>query len=175
MLNRKLLLGVLIAASLGGAAVPAMARTNVDLIVSFAPPAPRYERVVPRAGYVWSPGYWNWASNRYVWVDGYWLPERVGYYWEAPRWFDSGHGWRYQPGSWSQGRRDYDHDGIPNYRDPTPYGRHYGTSYHYRDNDRDGIPNYRDRTPNGRSYGHRDSDRDGTPDYRDRRPYDSRR
>lgn len=171
MLNRKLILGVLLAATLGGAAVPAMARTNVDLIVNFGPPAPRYEHVVPRHGHVWSPGYWNWHSNRYVWVGGYWTRERPGYYWDSPRWVQSSHGWHFHQGRWNEGRRHYSHDrdrdGIPNYRDRYP-----------NDRDNDGIPDYRDRTPNGRHHGashYRDSDRDGIPNYRDRRPYDYRR
>jgi hypothetical protein len=146
MLNRKLILGAVIAATLGGASVPALARTNVDLIVNFGPPAPRYEHVVPRAGYVWSPGYWDYRRDRYQWVGGYWVRERPGYYWDSPRWVQSDRGWRHQGGRWNQGHRQ-------------------GGQYAYRDRDHDGVPNYRDR----------DRDGDGIPNYRDRRPDNPRR
>ncbi len=43
----------------------------------------------------------------------------------------------YYGGGWHEARRDRDHDGIPDHRDPD-----HG---HMRDHDRDGVPDYRDR------------------------------
>lgn len=175
MLNKKLILGLLTAASISAIAVPASAKTNVDVFLNFGPPALRYESVpAPRVGFVWVPGYWDWRGNAYIWIAGNYVRERPGYYWHSPQWVQGSRGWYSQPGRWDrhqpvhyrQDWRDNDRDGIPNYRDRTPNGRYYGDRRY--DSDRDGIPNYRDRRP----YDH---DNDGRPDYRDRNPHNPRR
>lgn len=82
---------------------PASAREVVTVTtVRSAPPAPRFERPPPpRAGYVWAPGYWNWARGRYVWVGGHWYASRPGYVYRAPVWRPYGHGgWRIQRETW---------------------------------------------------------------------------
>ena len=96
--------------------------------VTVAPPAPIYESVPgPRAGYVWSPGYYQWRGDRYVWLSGQWLPARQGYAWQAPHWQRRDDGsWFLVSGAW-----------VPS--DSYSYGRPY------RDRDRDGVPNYEDR------------------------------
>ncbi len=106
MMSRNLALTGLLC--LGGAAAlftaPAQARTFVDVGINIAPPAPRYERVVVRPGYVWSPGYYNWDGryHRYVWVRGYYLPERRGHRWVPAHWRQGPHGgWHYMRGHWS--------------------------------------------------------------------------
>ncbi|MDX2217444.1 MAG: hypothetical protein SF172_00275 [Burkholderiales bacterium] len=193
MLNRKRIFAVLTAASLTALAVPAMAKTDIDVFLNFGPPALRYESVpAPRVGFVWTPGYWDWRGNAWIWIAGHYVRERPGYYWHAPQWVQGSRGWYSQPGRWDRQQpvyyshghgyesryrhhdyrdyRDNDRDGIPNYRDATPNGRYYnhgryGGRY---DSDRDGIPNYRDRLPH-------DRDNDGRPDRWDRRPYDPRR
>lgn len=33
----------------------------------------------PRAGYVWSDGYWAWRNGQYEWVPGHWDTARAGY------------------------------------------------------------------------------------------------
>ena len=93
----------------------------------------RYE-AVPRAsaGYVWSPGYWDWQLNRHVWVRGSWKRSRPGYVYAQPHWVNNGGQWRFQQGAWARG--DLDHDGVPNRAD--------------RDRDGDGIPNQADPSPN---------------------------
>jgi WXXGXW repeat (2 copies) len=163
---------------------PALAKTDVDIILNFAPPVARYESSPGwRSGHVWNPGYWDWRSNRHVWISGNWMRERPGYTWHAAAWIPVGHGWRFVPGYWESipvyhRPRDSDRDGVPDYRDRTPYGQVYSHGYrdtrHGRgydrsyDRDRDGIPDYRDRYP-------RDRDNDGRSDRWDRRPYDPRR
>lgn len=57
----------------------------------------------------------------------------------------------YYGGGWHEARRDRDHDGIPDYRDPD--------RGHVRDRDRDGIPDNRDRD-HGRGWDNRGNDRD---------------
>ncbi|HUP97756.1 MAG TPA: hypothetical protein VM073_07440 [Usitatibacter sp.] len=117
---RKLIYGSLLAASLA-VALPAAARTHVDFVVNFAPPALPYEVVpAPRAGYVWIPGYWDWRYSRYHWVRGSWAPHRVGYYYQPVRWVYSG-GRYYRRGGW----RDSDWDGVPNRFDRAPYNPYW--------------------------------------------------
>lgn len=109
------------------------APVNVDVRVG--PPAARHEAVpAPRAGYVWTPGYWDWRGNRHHWVGGNWVRERRGYVYSQPTWVNSGDRWQFNRGGWARGGRDRDRDGIPNRMD--------------RDRDGDGVPNRFDRAPN---------------------------
>ena len=118
MMMKKLILGSLVAASLGVAA-PASARTNVDLYVNFAPPPLRYEVVpAPRVGFIWVPGYWDWRYNRYHWVAGHWARHRPGYVYEPVRWAARDGRWYYQRAGWRAWDRDG--DGIPNRYDRHP-------------------------------------------------------
>ena len=136
--NRKLMLAALATASVAWVPLPAAAQVYVEV----APPAPRHE-VVPayRAGYVWSPGYWDWRAGRYVWVRGHWVRERPGMYWHPNRWIERDGHWYFERGRWDRERYAYhrgygdrDRDGIPNRYD--------------RDRDNDGVPNRFDERPN---------------------------
>jgi hypothetical protein len=114
---RKPIIASFVAAALGGVAIPAAARTNVDFFVNIGPPAVYHEVVpAPRAGFIWVPGYWDWRYGRYHWVGGHWLRHRPGYYYDPVRW---------------------------HYRD----GRYYHRSARWRDSDRDGVPDRYDRAP----------------------------
>jgi len=84
---------------------PAQARTFVDLDINVAPPAPRYERVVVRPGYVWAPGYWQWDGRyrRHVWRSGYYVRARPGFVWVGPRWVQGPRGgWHRVEGYWAR-------------------------------------------------------------------------
>ena len=82
-------------------APPAEARTFIDVGINVAPPAPRFERVVVRPGYVWTPGYWQWRGNQYVWVGGYYLRERPAFVWVPHHWVQGPHGgWHFIKGHW---------------------------------------------------------------------------
>lgn len=118
MLMRKLLLGSMVAMTLG-LALPAAARTNVDLYVNFGPPPPPVEYVpAPRAGWVWVPGFWDWRGHRHFWVRGHWERARHGYYYAPSRWAPHGDRWGYYRGGW---RRDSDGDGVPDRYDARPF------------------------------------------------------
>jgi len=124
---KKTLLGLLVASSFGATALPA--RAEVDVVLNFGPPPPRYEYVPPaRVGYVWESGYWHWNGNRHGWVVGHWERARPGYAYTGPRWVEQDGRWRYQGRRW-----DRDGDGIPDRGD--------------RDRDGDGVPNRFDRRP----------------------------
>lgn len=102
MSMRNVLLCAMIA--LGSAAMPAAAQININ--IGIAPPAPRYELIpAPRSGYVWAPGYWNWANERHVWRSGRWIEARPGSYWVADRWEPRDGRHYYNPGRWEQADR----------------------------------------------------------------------
>lgn len=108
------LIGLLCLGTAGGlACMPAaQARTYVDIGIRMAPPAPRYEAVVVRPGYAWTPGYWRWNGryHRHDWVGGTYVVARPGYAWRAQRWDRDHDGrWRFREGGWYRGH-DYGHD-----------------------------------------------------------------
>jgi hypothetical protein len=102
MLARNLLLLI----ALGTAAMPAIGRVNVDIIVDVGPPPPRVVVVPgPRPGYIWAPGYWYWEGGRYVWFDGRWVRSRPGYYWVPERWeHREDRRYHFAPGRWERDR-----------------------------------------------------------------------
>ena len=121
---RKLILGSLIAATLGSLSMTAAARTNVDFYVNVAPPVVPYEFVpAPRAGWVWVPGYYDWRYNRHHWIAGRWIRERPGYYYAPARWVDYGGRYYYHRPGWRY--RDNDGDGVPNRYDRAPNDPRY--------------------------------------------------
>ena len=116
---RKSLLVALLAASLGSISAPAAARTGVDAVLNFGPPAMRHEVIpAPRHGYVWTPGYWGVRGHKHVWRHGHWERVRPGQYWHESRWVQRPNGWYLERGRWS---RDADRDGVPDRRDRHPY------------------------------------------------------
>ncbi len=74
-----------------------------EVYVRVGPPRPIHERrlVSPGAGYVWTPGYHRWDSNRYVWAPGQWQrPPRPRGRWVAARWQHRPGGWVFIDGHW---------------------------------------------------------------------------
>ena len=105
---RKLIIGSIVAATLGGISLAAEARSNVDFYVNFAPPAAPYEAVpLARPGYDWVPGYYDWRRSRYHWVAGHWVRKRPGHHHYRAGW------------------RDSDRDGVPNRYDRAPLNPHW--------------------------------------------------
>ncbi len=167
---RNVLVSALLAAGIIGAvATPSVAIAAGGVYVNVGPPPERVE-VVPqlRRGYVWAPGYWNWRGHRHVWVKGHAVRAREGYAYQPHRWVERDGRWNLERARWSQ-RRDSDGDGIPNRRDPTPYG-----GARPGDRDGDGVANRRDPTPDGGNRP-RDRDGDGVPNRYDARPNDPSR
>lgn len=141
MWKRKLLVGALVASSIG--LVPASASAEAGIFLDVAPPPPRHEAVpTARRGFIWAPGYWDWRKGRHVWVKGHWERERKGYYWHPQRWEQREGRWALERGRWDRERYvanrrvlgDRDRDGVPNRFD--------------RDRDGDGVPNRYDAAPN---------------------------
>jgi hypothetical protein len=113
------LLALLMAASLGGVAVPMPAGAAVEIFFSVPPPPLRIEVApAPRRGYLWAPGYWDAKGNKHAWKRGHWERQRSGHYYVEPRWVERNNGYALERGRWNRGDRDG--DGVPNRRDRQP-------------------------------------------------------
>lgn len=134
--------------------------SNVAVDLDFGPPPARVEVVpAPRAGYVWSSGYWGWQEHRHIWVPGAWIVARPSYDWVAQRWEHGDRGWHFQPGYWSP------HPVV--IREPVRRGwgdDHWGRDHDEREwHDRDGHDRDRghDRHDDHRGHWERDAYRGG--------------
>ena len=70
-------------------AYPAPPRRDDVASISIAPPPlPVYDQpLCPGPGYLWTPGYWAYATSDYYWVPGTWvLPPAVGLVWTPGYW-----------------------------------------------------------------------------------------
>ena len=95
--NPKALIAAAIFAA-GCLIAPSPAHASIFISVRIGPPAlPVYvQPPCPQPGYLWTPGYWNYADAGYFWVPGVWVaPPRVGLLWTPGYWgFASGlYGW----------------------------------------------------------------------------------
>ena len=75
----------------------------IGVSVGFAPPAlPVYvQPPLPAPGYLWTPGYWNYADAGYYWVPGVWVqPPSVGLLWTPGYWGFEGGGYGWHGGYW---------------------------------------------------------------------------
>ncbi len=68
------------------------------------PPLPDYEQpAIPGPGYIWTPGYWGWASAGYYWVPGVWVaPPYYGALWTPPYWGFFGGRYGFIHGYWGR-------------------------------------------------------------------------
>lgn len=73
----------------------------VDVQVA-PPPLPVYvQPPCPVVGWMWTPGYWGWASAGYFWVPGTWVaPPRVGVLWTPGYWGFAGGAYLWHAGYW---------------------------------------------------------------------------
>ena len=76
---------------------------QIAVSVTFAPPAlPVYEQpICPGEGYLWTPGFWDYADDDYFWVPGTWvLAPEPGLFWTPGYWTWAGEGFTFYPGYW---------------------------------------------------------------------------
>jgi len=83
-------------------AAPIVASAEVAITTNVSPPPPRVERVRPRDGFVWAPGYWEWSHRSYHWVTGSYIFERRRQRWVADQWKQEGGHWHYLRGRWER-------------------------------------------------------------------------
>jgi hypothetical protein len=76
---------------------------QVGISVNIAPPVlPVVEQpLAPAPGYIWTPGYWAWATGGYYWVPGVWVPPpTVGLLWTPPWWGWNNGAYAFHEGYW---------------------------------------------------------------------------
>jgi hypothetical protein len=103
MNTRNTLLAMALAASSLGISFATYAeRFSID--VETAPPAPRYEQMPAREGYIVTPGYYRYDTERreHTWVKGDYLAERRGEHFIAPEWREQNGRYRFNEGRWEK-------------------------------------------------------------------------
>lgn len=128
--TRRSLIACMVGLGAMGALASGPASAQVSVRIGVAPPAPMVEVApAPRAGYVWSPGYWRWNGRRHVWIAGGWLPARPGYAYAPAHWVQGPRGgWRLVPGGWAPAPRPVVIAPPP----PPPHGCPPGWARHHR-------------------------------------------
>jgi hypothetical protein len=97
---RKTLLAVALA---GSFAAPLAARAEgINFNVDVAPPAPVYEQMPAREGYVVTPGYYKYDQERHAhtWVKGEYQPARKDEHYVAPEWKQQDGRYGFSEGRW---------------------------------------------------------------------------
>jgi hypothetical protein len=97
---RKTLLAATIAGSFAAPLSLHAASFSVD--VDIAPPAPVYEQLAPREGYVVTPGYYRFDADghKYVWMKGGYERERRGEHYVRPEWREESGRYHFHEGHW---------------------------------------------------------------------------
>jgi hypothetical protein len=74
--------------------------------VDVAPPAPVYEQMPAREGYIVTPGYYRYDAERHAhtWVKGEYAPVRKGEHYVAPEWREQGGHYGFAEGRWEHDR-----------------------------------------------------------------------
>jgi hypothetical protein len=94
---------LLLAAVLCAAPLASFAQIGIGVSVHIAPPAlPVYvQPPCPTAGFLWTPGYWDYGTDGYFWVPGVWVaPPRVGVLWTPGYWGVEGGVYGWHGGYW---------------------------------------------------------------------------
>jgi len=100
---RFILASAVLAGALAMSTACATAAPRGRVFVRIGPPAPVYEAraVAPGPGFVWVPGYYQYAPRGYVWVPGRWeRPPRANAVWVPARWVHERRGWYVVEGHW---------------------------------------------------------------------------
>jgi hypothetical protein len=99
---RKTLLAVALAGSL--AAPLAVHSASVNFNVEIAPPAPVYEHMPARKGYIVTPGYYRYDQERHAhtWVKGEYQRARRGEHYVASEWRQQEGRYGFDAGRWEK-------------------------------------------------------------------------
>ena len=97
---RRTALAVALAATFAAPLAAHAANFSVD--VNVAPPAPVYEQMPAREGYVVTPGYYRYDNDRHehVWVKGDYQAERHGEHYVASEWSKKDGRFHFNEGRW---------------------------------------------------------------------------
>jgi WXXGXW repeat (2 copies) len=91
------------ALGLGAIALPELAKAQISVSITLAPPAlPVYEQpVLAEQGGIWAPGYWAYNQDGYFWVPGTWVqPPEFGLLWTPGYWGWGNGGYAWNEGYW---------------------------------------------------------------------------
>lgn len=99
---------LLVSTILAGFAVAILAPTTqaqigIEIVVALAPPElPIYEQPpMPGPGFIWTPGYWAYATEGYYWVPATWVePPSQDLLWTPGYWAFGQRGYVWNPGYW---------------------------------------------------------------------------
>jgi hypothetical protein len=83
--------------------LPTVSSAQATVSITIGPPAlPEYQQpVAPDAGYLWTPGYWDYGSDGYYWVPGTWvLVPEPGLLWTPGYWGWGDGGYVWNRGYW---------------------------------------------------------------------------
>lgn len=86
-------------------ALPGLAGAQISVSILIAPPdlPPDEQPPVPQDGYVWTPGYWEYAQGAYYWVPGQWLePPQPDLLWTPGYWQWNDGQYQWSPGYWDR-------------------------------------------------------------------------
>ena len=99
---RKTLLAVALAGTF--AAPLAVHSKSMDFNVTVAPPAPIYEQMPARRGYVVTPGYYRYdrEHHAHTWVKGKYERARRGEHYVAPEWREHDGRYGFSDGHWEK-------------------------------------------------------------------------
>jgi hypothetical protein len=84
-------------------AVPAVSSAQSAVFITIGPPElPVYEQpALPDAGYLWTPGYWDYGPDGYFWVPGTWVQAPApGLLWTPGYWSWGNGGYAWNRGYW---------------------------------------------------------------------------
>ena len=100
MYVRKTLLAIALASAF--VAPLAVHAASVIVDVDVAPPAPVYERMPAREGFIVTPGYYRFDGERreHTWVKGAYVPERRGERYVASEWRAQDGRYHFNEGHW---------------------------------------------------------------------------
>ena len=102
MKSHRICFSLALCLTIGAIAAPIVVNAKGEITTSFSPPPPRIEKIKPREGFVWAPGYWEWSHRSYHWVTGSYIFERRRHLWVADQWKQDGEHWHYLRGRWER-------------------------------------------------------------------------
>ncbi|WP_446743389.1 YXWGXW repeat-containing protein [Silvibacterium acidisoli] len=103
MSKRNRCLNLFLALLFFAAPIACAAQAAIGVSIRIAPPAlPVYTQPpCPTPGYLWTPGYWAYATSGYYWVPGVWVaPPHPGLLWTPPYWGLAGGVYAFHAGYW---------------------------------------------------------------------------
>ena len=93
-----------LAIALASALVTPLALRAATVVIDVAPPAPVYEQMPAREGFIVTPGYYKFDTERraHSWVKGEYQPERRGEHYVGAEWRAREGRYEFNEGRWER-------------------------------------------------------------------------